>query len=65
MKRYNEEGLDGLSDRPREESPPKVDPKLADPLISELCDRGATTVEVQEAIKNKFGVTYSKSHTRS
>ena len=62
--RYYREGLDGLSDRPREGRPPKANPRHVNKIISKICDVGSTPVAIQNEIKNKLGTTYSLPHTR-
>ena len=63
--RYEEEGLDGLSDRPRSGRPPREDPDRIGRVIREACDAGTTSVGVRSELRERLGVTYSIEHVRT
>lgn len=65
-KRYNEEGLEGLRDRPRSGRPSFVNEEEIMKIREELSasNTGWSTKEVMDLIEKKTGVKYHEDHIR-
>lgn len=65
-KRYNDEGLEGLRDKPRSGRPPFMDEDEIMKIRTELSTSktGWDTKEVMDIIKKKTGVKYHEVHIR-
>jgi putative transposase len=65
-KRYNDEGLEGLRDKPRSGRPPFMDEDEIMKIRTELSTNkiGWDTKEVMDIIKKKTGVKYHQVHIR-
>ncbi len=65
-KRYNDEGLDGLRDRPRIGRPSFVDEDIIIKIRQELSDSniGWDTKQVMDLIQKRTGVKYHEEHIR-
>lgn len=65
-KRYNDEGLDGLRDRPRIGRPSFVDEDMIIKIRQELSDSniGWDTKQVMDLIQKRTGVKYHEEHIR-
>lgn len=65
-KRYNDEGLEGLRDKPRSGRPPFMDEDEIMKIRTELSTSktGWDTKEVMDIIKKKTGVKYHDVHIR-
>ena len=64
VQRYEKEGLDGLSDRPRIGRPSKVDHTQVDKIIFNMCSVGARPIDVQKELRKKLSTSYSLSYIR-
>ena len=62
--RYEEEGVDGLYDRPRSGRPPKAERSKIDIVISTYCAGASAAKEVQAIIMDRLRVEYSLTHVR-
>lgn len=65
-KRYNEEGLEGLRDKPRSGRPSFMDEEEIGKIRTELStsNTGWDAKEVMDLIKKKTGVKYHEDHIR-
>lgn len=65
-KRYNDEGLDGLRDRPRSGKPSDISKEETDKIRKELADSntGWDIKQVIDLIQKRTGVHYHKEHIR-
>jgi len=65
-KRYNDEGLEGLRDRPRSGKPSTVPKETMEKIRHELSDSniGWNIKQVMDLIQQKTGVKYHKEHIR-
>jgi putative transposase len=65
-KRYNDEGLEGLRDKPRSGRPPFMDEDEIMKIRTELSTSktGWDTKEVMDFIKKKTGIKYHEVHIR-
>jgi len=65
-KRYKDEGLEGLRDKPRSGKPPTVSNEIKERIKQELSssNTGWETKEVIDYIQNKTGVKYHEVHIR-
>lgn len=65
-KRYNDEGLEGLRDKPRSGRPSFIDEEEIMKIRTELStsNTGWDTKEVMDLIKKKTGVKYHEDHIR-
>ena len=65
-KRYSDEGLEGLRDKPRSGRPPFMDEEKIMKIRTELStsNTGWDTKEVMDLIKKKTGVKYHEVHIR-
>ncbi len=65
-KRYNDEGLEGLRDKPRSGRPPFMEKEEIVKIRTELSasKTGWDTKEVMDIIKKKTGVKYHEVHIR-
>ena len=65
-KRYSDEGLEGLRDKPRSGRPPFMDEEKIMKIRTELSTSktGWDTKEVMDIIKKKTGVKYHEVHIR-
>jgi putative transposase len=64
LERYQEEGVDGLRDKPRSGRPPKISAKVQLEIKRELSSRrqGWTTEQVAQLIAEKANVEYHFTH---
>jgi transposase len=65
-KRYNDEGIDGLGDKPRMGRPSFVDKDMMVKIRKELSDSntGWDTKQVMDLIQKKTGIKYHREHIR-
>lgn len=65
-KRYNDEGLEGLRDRPRSGKPSTIPKETMEKIRHELSDSniGWNIKQVMDLIHQKTGVKYHKEHIR-
>lgn len=65
-KRYNEEGLEGLRDKPRSGRPSFMDEENITKIRTELSasNTGWSTKEVMDHIEKKTGIKYHEDHIR-
>jgi putative transposase len=65
-KRYNEEGLEGLRDKPRSGRPSLMDEENIMKIRTELSasNTGWSTKEVMDFIQKKTGIKYHEDHIR-
>ena len=65
-KRYNEDGLEGLRDKPRSGRPSFMDEENIMKITTELSasNTGWSTKEVMDLIQKKAGVKYHEDHIR-
>lgn len=65
-KRYNDEGIDGLGDKPRIGRPSFVDKDMMVKIRKELSDSntGWDTKQVMDLIQKKTGIKYHREHIR-
>lgn len=65
-KRYNDEGIDGLGDKPRIGRPSFVDKDMMGKIRKELSDSntGWDTKQVMDLIQKKTGIKYHREHIR-
>jgi putative transposase len=65
-KRYNEEGLEGLRDKPRSGRPSFMDEENIMKIRTELSasNTGWSTKEVMDHIEKKMGIKYHEDHIR-
>ncbi len=65
-KRYSDEGLDGLRDRPRSGKPSDISKEETDKIRKELADSntGWDIKQVIDLIQKRTGVNYHKEHIR-
>ena len=63
-KRYHDEGLEGLEDKPRSGKPPTISKETMDAIKQELSDSrtGWDFRQVMDLIQKKTGVRYHKVH---
>jgi putative transposase len=64
LKRYDEEGVDGLKNRPKSGRPPKLSPEIALRIRKKLTEgkQGWTTRQVNEMIVRDGNVKYHYNH---
>jgi transposase len=64
VRRFEEEGIDGLRTRERSGRPPKVERELMAKVGREVAtnESGWTVREVREFVRREVGVTYSERH---
>jgi putative transposase len=64
VRRFEEEGIEGLRTRPRSGRPPLVEQRLMARIGREVITNksGWTTKEVRELVRKEAGVTYSERH---
>ena len=64
LKRYSEEGLEGLKDRTKSGRPPKLSKETSYQIKQELkqSNQGWTTKQVEELIIKKSGIKYHSIH---
>ncbi len=65
-KRYNDEGLEGLKDKPRSGKPSVIPKEVKDEIRQELSESniGWDIKQVMDLIQKKTGVKYHKEHIR-
>lgn len=65
-KRYNDEGLDGLRDRPRSGKPSEISKEEIEKIRKRLADSntGWDIKQVMDLIQKETGVKYHKEHIR-
>ena len=63
-KRYNDEGFDGLRDRPRSGKPSEISKEETEKIRKELADSntGWDIKQVMDLIQKETGVKYHKEH---
>lgn len=64
VRRFEEEGLEGLRTRERSGRPPRVEQRVMTKIESEVVtnESGWTVKEVREFVRKEAGVTYSERH---
>ncbi len=64
VRRFEEEGIEGLKTRPRSGRPPKVEQRMLARIGREVTtnESGWTVKEVRQLVQEEAGVTYSERH---